>query len=114
MNERSFSIYLRLYQKEKGIKIFQKIFVIFFVKEKEKDLQPVRIANPKSKKYGGEDRSRTCMPFRTTIFKTVALPLCDLSKKPDALPRREFPERNEGHYKHGKAHYTHSNLLCHS
>ncbi len=39
--------------------------------------------------------------------------LCYLSTKPDVRLRGEFPERSAARYKYDKAHYTHSNLLCH-
>ena len=53
----------------------------FFVKLREKGFA---IENYKSLNYGGEDRSRTCITLRSVVFKTTALPLCDLS----ALKRR--------------------------
>jgi hypothetical protein len=31
------------------------------------------------KRNGGGDRTRTCISFRTAVFKTAALPLCDPS-----------------------------------
>src|SRR3989442_12898599 len=32
------------------------------------------------KRNGGGDRTRTCISFRTAVFKTAALPLCDPSE----------------------------------
>ena len=40
--------------------------------------------NPKSKiqnRIGGENRSRTCIGLRPVVFKTTAIPLCDLSAR---------------------------------
>jgi hypothetical protein len=31
------------------------------------------------KRNGGGDRTRTCISFRTAVFKTAAIPLCDPS-----------------------------------
>ena len=59
-----------------------------------------RIRSRKSKIiYGGENRSRTCIGLRPEVFKTSAIPLCDLSasrRRIENIPQNR--RRNKSHW----------------
>ena len=48
------------------------------------------------KKNGGGDRTRTCISFRTAVFKTAALPLCDPSVDKQYSLAKTYVEILEG------------------